>query len=178
MKKNKCVCLFVCMGSKKHFLYFFTLAFNVEKTWSWSGSKVKKHCFLPGSKVKKTFSIVFYFRIDQSKTMVLVKIKSQKYIVSFRFQRSKKHFLRFFYFRAHKFDERFLGLRNRNLSVVFLKSFSLTFIASKGLFLKVRYVPERTRMKLYFCHTRIVLSEKLFHNNRQFNAETCKCRRR
>ncbi len=130
------------------------------------------------SQVKKTFSVFFYSCVQCRKNMVLVRIKSQKNIVSFRFQRSKKHFIWFFYFHAHKFDQRFLGLRNQNLSVVFLKSFSLACIASNGLFLKVRYVPERTRMKLYFCHTCIILSEKLFHNNRQFNAEICKCRRR
>ncbi len=136
----------VCHRSKKHFLYFFTFAFNVERTWPWSGSKVKKHCFLPGSKIKKTFSMIFYFRANQCKKHGLGRDQSEKNIVCFRVQRSKKHFLWFFYFGANKFDQSFLGLRNRNLSVVFLKLVSLTFIASKGLFLKVRYVPETTRM--------------------------------
>jgi hypothetical protein len=48
--------------------------------------------------VKKTFSMISYFRPHWSKNMVLVKIKSQNNIVSFRVQRSKKHFLSFFAF--------------------------------------------------------------------------------
>ncbi len=41
---------------QKHILYdFLDSCPLVEKTWSWLGSEVKKHCFLPGSKVKKRF---------------------------------------------------------------------------------------------------------------------------
>jgi hypothetical protein len=43
---------------QKNILYdFLDLCLLVEKTLSWSRSKVKKHCFVPGSKVKTTFSI-------------------------------------------------------------------------------------------------------------------------
>jgi hypothetical protein len=44
------------------------------------------------SKVKKTFSMFFYFRILCRKNMVLIGFKGQKN-ASFRVQRSKEHFL-------------------------------------------------------------------------------------
>ncbi len=165
MKLNKFVCVCVT-GQKNIFCIFLLLRSMSKKHGLGRGQKSQNIVSFRVQRSKKHFLWFSTFAPISVKNMVLVRIKSQKNIVSFRIQRSKKHFLWFFYFRANKFDQRFLGLRNRNLSVVFLKSFSLTFIASKGLFLKVRYVPERTRMKLYFCHTRIVLSEKLFHNNR------------
>jgi hypothetical protein len=69
MKKNSlCVCVRV-KGQKNIFYDFSTFAFYIEKTWSWSGSKVKK-----------TFSFVFYFHVLCRINMVLVGFKGQKNI--------------------------------------------------------------------------------------------------
>jgi hypothetical protein len=54
MSKNM---VLVGFKGQKNILYdFSTFTFCVEKSGSWSGSNVKKHGFLPGSKVKKTLS--------------------------------------------------------------------------------------------------------------------------
>jgi hypothetical protein len=76
------------------------LSFNIARNWMFVSSTVwrvlwkkKFVCMCQGqrSKVKKKFSMIFYFRAHCRKNMVLVGIKSQKNIVSFRVQRSKQH---------------------------------------------------------------------------------------
>ena len=83
-------------GQKNIFYDFLLSCRLVEKTWSWSGSKVKKHCFLPGSKVKKTFftktSKSRFSRRRKVQWWTTVSFRGQKNI-NFRVQRSKKHFL-------------------------------------------------------------------------------------
>ncbi len=67
MKLNKFVCLFVCLfvtGQKNIFCMFLLLRSMSKKYGLGWDQKSKKHCFLPGSKVKKTFSMIFYFRAD------------------------------------------------------------------------------------------------------------------
>jgi hypothetical protein len=63
MKKKKmalwlCMCQVKGQGSKKHFLCFSTFAFNVEKAWSWSGSKVKKTFSTFRLSIKKTWTVL------------------------------------------------------------------------------------------------------------------------
>ncbi len=78
MKKNKCVCLFVCLHG-----------------------------------VKKTFSMIFYFRAHWSKKHGLGRDQKSKNIVSFRVQRSKKHFLWF---------SGFVPIGRKNIVLVEIKS--------------------------------------------------------
>jgi len=53
----------------------------------------KKHRFLPGSKVKKTFSFFICFRDGSRKNLVSIETKVQKKIDFSQVQRSKKHLL-------------------------------------------------------------------------------------
>ena len=81
MKKNKFVCLFVCLcqGQKNIFLCFSIFALDVEKTWSWLGSKVKKTLFPSGFKGQKNIFYDFLLsRLISRKNMVLVEIESSK----------------------------------------------------------------------------------------------------
>ncbi len=53
--------------SKQHFYDFSTFAFYIEKTWSWSDSKVKK-----------TFSLIFLFSRSMSNKHGLGRIQRSK----------------------------------------------------------------------------------------------------
>ncbi len=95
------MCVFVCVRVKyqrsKKTIFFV----NQLSCWilrkiglGWDESS-KKHWFLPGSKVKKTFYLFIRFRVGSRGNLASAETKVKKNIDFFRVQRSKKHFLDF-----------------------------------------------------------------------------------
>ncbi len=106
MKLNKFVCLFVCLfvchRSKKHFLYVFTFTFNVEKIWSWLGSKVKKTLFPSGFKGQKNIFDDFLLScrlVEKAWSWSGSKVKKYFFLPG---SKVKKTFSRIFQFLAHQ----------------------------------------------------------------------------
>ncbi len=126
------MCVFVT-GQKNIFYDFLRSCLLVENSWTWSGSKVKKHCFLPGSKAKKTFSMIFYFRAYWSKNHGLSQDKKSKKHCFLPGSKVKKTFSMIFYFRAYGSKKHDFGQDQKSKKHCFLsdskvkKTFSMIF---------------------------------------------------